>query len=121
MPENVWKAFIDMEISLELYDRVRELYKRLMQRTKHVKVWLSYAKFETENARDADLARAVYQEGSAHFKQNEPELKEERLLILENWLKLEQSPLGSLAHQAIVEAKLPKRVKKRRRTTLVDQ
>jgi crooked neck len=29
--------------------------------------------------------------------------------------------MGSSSHLAIVEAKLPKRVKKRRRTTLVDQ
>ena len=54
-----------------------------------MKVWLSYAKFEAENARDADLARAAYLDGYNHFKLNEPELKEERLLILENWLKLE--------------------------------
>jgi crooked neck len=57
MPENVWKSFIDFEISVGLYDRVRDLYKRLLQRTKHVKVWLSYAKFEAENALDAELAR----------------------------------------------------------------
>jgi crooked neck len=57
MPENVWKSFIDFEISVGLYDRVRDLYKRLLQRTKHVKVWLSYAKFEAENARDAELTR----------------------------------------------------------------
>jgi crooked neck len=89
MPENVWKAYIDMEIGLGEYGRVRELYKRLLQRTKHVKVWLSYAKFEAENARDADLSRLVYQDAYSHFRQNEPELKEERLLILENWLKFE--------------------------------
>ena len=57
MPENVWKSYIDFEISVGLYDRVRDLYKRLLQRTKHVKVWLSYAKFEAENTRDAELAR----------------------------------------------------------------
>ena len=30
MPENVWKSYIDMEISLSLYDHVRDLYKRLL-------------------------------------------------------------------------------------------
>jgi hypothetical protein len=34
-------------------------------------------------------ARTVFEEAYQHFKNNEPELKEERLLILENWLKLE--------------------------------
>lgn len=29
-------------------ERVRVLYERLLDRTKHVKVWLSYAKFEAE-------------------------------------------------------------------------
>jgi crooked neck len=38
MPEVVWKAFIDLEITNEEYDRVRNLYDRLLQRTKHVKV-----------------------------------------------------------------------------------
>jgi crooked neck len=29
-------------------DRTRLLYERLLDRTKHVKVWLSFAKFEAE-------------------------------------------------------------------------
>lgn len=29
-------------------ERTRLLYERLLDRTKHVKVWLSYAKFEAE-------------------------------------------------------------------------
>ena len=50
MPENVWKSYIDLEIALTEFDRVRELYKRLLARTKHVKVWISFGKFESENA-----------------------------------------------------------------------
>lgn len=93
MPENVWKSYIDLEIALEEFNKVRELYRRLLSRTKHVKVWLSFAKFEQENSRDADKARAIFSEAYQHFKQHEPDLKEERLLILENWIKLEQDPL----------------------------
>jgi len=48
MPESVWKAYVDMEIELNEFDRVRLLYKRLLEKTKHVKVWISYAKFEEE-------------------------------------------------------------------------
>jgi len=60
MPENVWKAYIDFEISLKAFDRVRDLYTKLLARTKHVKVWLSYAKFEEDSAQDAQRARKVY-------------------------------------------------------------
>lgn len=38
MPEVLWKAYIDFEIELEEYDRTRQLYQRLLQRTHHVKV-----------------------------------------------------------------------------------
>ena len=34
----LWKAYIDFEIGEEEYDHTRELYERLMERTKHVKV-----------------------------------------------------------------------------------
>ncbi|GAB4816800.1 hypothetical protein N2152v2_003846 [Parachlorella kessleri] len=46
MPEAIWKAYIDFEIQEGNREGGRELYERLLQRTQHVKVWLSYAKFE---------------------------------------------------------------------------
>ncbi|PRW59332.1 Crooked neck 1 [Chlorella sorokiniana] len=46
MPEVLWKAYIDFEIGEGNREGARELYERLLQRTRHVKVWLSYAKFE---------------------------------------------------------------------------
>lgn len=38
MPEVLWKAYIDFEIGQEEYDNARNLYRRLLQRTRHVKV-----------------------------------------------------------------------------------
>lgn len=38
MPEVVWKAYIDFEISQEEPERVRQLYERLLEKTTHVKV-----------------------------------------------------------------------------------
>ncbi len=70
-------------------DKAREVYGRLLQKTKHLKVWISYAKFESENAKNSSNARKVYQQSYNHFKTNEPELKEERLMILENWIGFE--------------------------------
>ena len=34
----LWKAYIDFEINAEEYDRTRDLYERLLNRTQHVKV-----------------------------------------------------------------------------------
>ena len=48
MPERVWKAYIDFEVENHEVDRARSLYSRLLEKTKHVKVWASYAKFEAE-------------------------------------------------------------------------
>lgn len=48
MPEILWKAYIDFEIEQEETDRARDLYKRLLTRTQHVKVWLSFAQFELQ-------------------------------------------------------------------------
>ncbi len=49
MPETVWKAYIDMEILIKEFDKVRDLFKRLLVKTKHVKVWISYANFEEQH------------------------------------------------------------------------
>lgn len=42
----LWKAYIDFEIGEGQRPRTRQLYKRLLTRTGHVKVWMSYAQFE---------------------------------------------------------------------------
>jgi crooked neck len=57
MPELIWKSWIDFEFEEEEYDRTRELYERLLRRTSHVKVWVSFAQFEA-NAGFAE-ARAL--------------------------------------------------------------
>lgn len=46
MPELLWKSWIDFEYEEEEYERTRELYERLLSRTSHVKVWVSFAQFE---------------------------------------------------------------------------
>ena len=45
-PELLWKHYIDFEISRRKRRRARALYERLLERTGHVKVWLSFAAFE---------------------------------------------------------------------------
>lgn len=53
MPELIWKSWIDFEYDEEEFDRTRELYERLLRRTSHVKVWVSFAQFEA-NAGNAE-------------------------------------------------------------------
>ena len=57
MPELLWKAYIDFEEEEGEYERTRQLYERLLQKTDHVKIWISYAHFEINipDTADADL------------------------------------------------------------------
>ena len=102
MPEALWKAYIDFEVAEMNAERARGLYERLLVKTSHVKVWISYAQFEAaqeeQNQRsedDADVdegatehrARRVFERGYAALK--EAGLKEERLLLLEAWKAVE--------------------------------
>ena len=45
MPETVWKAYIDLMIGLKEFEKVVDIFTRLLERTKHVKVWISFANF----------------------------------------------------------------------------
>jgi len=38
MPEVIWKAYIEFEVEEEEWDRARNLYEKLLERTEHVKV-----------------------------------------------------------------------------------
>ena len=90
MPETVWKAYIDFEICKEKEpdddddeegagatasaaaegaapSRVSALYERLLERTKHVKVYISWAQFESA-AGEVERARKVFQDANTHFK-----------------------------------------------------
>lgn len=43
MPETIWRAYIDNQIKTQNFEKVRELYERLIDRSKHVKIWISFA------------------------------------------------------------------------------
>lgn len=116
MPELLWKSYIDFEISREEFENARKLYERLLERTSHVKVWLSYAKFEFNNG-DAEgmnvaLARRVYERANECLKNSSE--KESRVLLLENWREFETEH-GDEENVAKVESKMPRRIKKRQK------
>ncbi|XP_017223184.1 uncharacterized protein LOC108199742 [Daucus carota subsp. sativus] len=135
MPELLWKAYIDFEISEGEFEKTRRLYERLLERTKHLKVWISFAKFEASamlEDQDPELpeeetkqslgaqqlqclqnARKVFESAINYFRTSAPDLKEERAMLLEEWLNLESS-IGELGDVSLVRAKMPKKLKKRR-------
>ncbi|XP_031125811.1 crooked neck-like protein 1 [Ipomoea triloba] len=137
MPELLWKAYIDFEISEGEYERTRALYERLLSRTKHLKVWISYAKFEASavegDSSDPDQqevspeqkkeclqrARGVFERALVYFRTSAPELKEERAMLIEEWLNMESS-FGDVGDVGLVRAKLPKKLKKRRQIETED-
>lgn len=98
MPELLWKAYIDFEEEEGEYDRTRRLYERLLDKTDHVKVWISYAHFEInvpdEGEEEGDeeqddkpvsedakqRARKVFERAYKSMKQKE--LKEEASIFI---------------------------------------
>ncbi|KAJ1928687.1 NineTeen Complex (NTC) component [Tieghemiomyces parasiticus] len=131
MPEVLWKYYIDFEYEAAAYDRVRQLYERLLQRTDHIKVWLSYAQTEVNlaittpsspSAKPTDKdeatatsplarARAVYERAYEHMRRQQR--GDERLVVLEAWRDLEESH-GTEGSAQRVRAKMPKIIKRRR-------
>ena len=93
----LWKSFIDFESELGEYDRARELYERLLQRTQHVKVWISYAQFESSLNIDGaeEQARHVYDTADKELRKGDD--KSARLLLLESWLEFEKKT-GNMAN-----------------------
>ncbi|PNW73155.1 hypothetical protein CHLRE_14g621000v5 [Chlamydomonas reinhardtii] len=148
MPEALWKSYIDFEIAAGERERVRVLYTRLLDRTKHVKVWLSFARFEAtpmpaEGAEGEDgqpaepaegpesaparaaRARSVYDRAFTTLRDVSPDSKEEAVLLLEAWRDFEREQAWSseadrAARVSEVEKKMPRRVKRKRPVTTED-
>ena len=117
MPEIVWKAFIDFEIEQQEYDRVRELYKRLLIKTHHVKVWLSFAQFEANNPNNYE---AKYEKAREIYKKAYKELKntstnESRVMVLEAWKDFELNNENNQEQISYIGNLMPKQIKKRRK------
>ncbi|EQC30011.1 hypothetical protein SDRG_12291 [Saprolegnia diclina VS20] len=108
-PEMIWKAFIDFETELSEWDKTRELYERLLERTKHVKVWIAFAQFEA--TQDVEMARDVFTRAYNNLKEDEK--NEERVTLLESWLQMEDASGTTTSAQA-VRKKMPRRVQKQR-------
>ena len=135
MPELLWKAYIDFEEDRGEYERTRSLYERLLRKTEHVKVWISFAQFEInipdddddeeEETGDEDMevekpvseaakarARKVFERAYKCMK--DKDLKEEWVVLLNAWRSFETTH-GTDKDVKMVEDQMPKKVKKRRK------
>lgn len=144
MPELLWKAYIDFEEEESEYERTRALYARLLDKTDHVKVWISLAHFEinvpdpdpdsspqADNNEDDDededskpiseaakaRARAVFRRG--HDALRAKNLPEDRVALLHAWRSFEATH-GSPRDLEAVDAQMPRKVKKRRKVVADD-
>uniref|UniRef100_A0AAV1UUF8 Pre-mRNA-splicing factor Syf1-like N-terminal HAT-repeats domain-containing protein n=1 Tax=Peronospora matthiolae TaxID=2874970 RepID=A0AAV1UUF8_9STRA len=121
MPEMIWKHYIDFEIENGERDNTRALYERLLERTKHVKVWISFAQFEASAPGDKDVqddsleaARDVFERALRYMKeQGSDGLKEDRVLCIETWLEMEKKG-GDAEMIAKVSEMMPRKVTKQR-------
>ncbi|OLY83883.1 Pre-mRNA-splicing factor clf1 [Smittium mucronatum] len=134
MPELLWKAYIDFEISEGEFNNARNLYERLLKRSDHIKVWISYARFEcylsNNTPQDSNSqpdggesvpdkkqilnSRNVFERAYNHYKKSMQ--SESRVLILEAWKKFE-SEFGDEHSNKRVDDLIPSKVKKRRQTS----
>ena len=79
MPEVVWKAYIDFEYEEEEWDRTRALYKRLLERTSHVKVWISWAQFESNAGKT--IARAYRDQDEDEEEEGEEQAEAQEKVV----------------------------------------
>ncbi|KAH7017820.1 hypothetical protein EDB80DRAFT_298319 [Ilyonectria destructans] len=128
MPELLWKAYIDFEEEEGEYERTRELYERLLEKTDHVKVWISYAHFELNIPEDdedeeAEEEQPVSEEAKArarkvferaHKSMRDKDLKDERVSLLNAWLSFERTHGGEEDIES-VQKQMPRKTKRRRR------
>ena len=111
----LWKNYIDFEIDEGEGDNARSLYERLLKKTGHVKVWISYSQFEgTEVGRGIDAARDTFKR--AHDQMKDAGMTEERVLLLDAWRVFEMTK-GDAQSLAKVDAMLPRRVKRKHMRT----
>lgn len=146
MPELLWKAYIDFEEEEGEYDRTRALYERLLEKTDHVKVWISLAHFEInvpepstdssnneaenlEEDEDSPIteaaisrARAVFDRANTRLRSSpsqDLQNKESRLALLTAWKSFEATH-GTAQELEAVEAQMPRKVKRRRKVEADD-
>lgn len=109
-PEHLWKAAIDLEVEHGQPRDVLKLYNSLLEKSRHVKVYLSLGLYCVSQEMVGRM-REVFGEADALFKVER--MNEERAAIINNWFECEVQ-LGDQVWVEKVRQKLPKKIKKQR-------
>ncbi|XP_055694311.1 protein crooked neck [Lutzomyia longipalpis] len=112
MPELLWKAYIDFEITHGEDEMVKTLYERLLEKTVHFKVWISYAKFLIKIGNDPGNVRKIFDRANASLRSAGD--NDSRVLLLEAWRDFEKEH-GNAESQAQIMEKMPRCVKVRQK------
>jgi crooked neck len=114
IPEVVWKNYIDFETGENEYSNVRKIFRRLLEKTSHPKVWSSFAAFEYElqGIDSLSISRKIYEEGYERLKLDG--LQEQRKLLLELWIKCEMDR-EEMDFVENLEKRLPQKTTRRRK------
>lgn len=98
---------------------MRHLYKRLLERTNHVKVWISYARCQHSMPVQDNVtqARAVFQQANRSLRSCQE--KEQRLMLLEAWTEFEEEAGDSDSIEQVKKL-IPHKVTRRRPVTATD-
>ncbi|XP_074056891.1 crooked neck-like protein 1 [Macrotis lagotis] len=118
MPEVLWKSYLDFESKQEC-EKTRSLYRRLLQRTQHVKVWISFAQFELSAGNEDRFTRCrqIYEEANKMMRNSED--KEGRFRLLASWQNFEDE-FGTESLKERVDKLMPEKAKKRRKVQAED-
>jgi len=117
MPEVLWKAYIEFEMGQGQTENTIALYSRLLDRTKHFKVWISFAQYMYSIGR-VEEARKVYENAHNCLKAQDKN-KEERVLLLQSWKQFEEQVMDQKG-LARVNSLLPKCIKRKRQIQTED-
>ncbi|PRQ33481.1 putative suppressor of forked, tetratricopeptide-like helical domain-containing protein [Rosa chinensis] len=88
--ERLWSAYIEFEISEGEFERTRKLYERLLDCSKDVRVWISYARFEAQENHSIEHATMVFSRAARYLKAW-GRSQEERNMLGQVWLDMEAS------------------------------
>jgi len=87
MPEVLWKNYIDFEVENEEWNNARVLYRRLLKKTNHIKVWTAMCQFEfTVGGKGAKKTRyerttQVFNEATDVMRQQYKQAKNDAAMI----------------------------------------
>lgn len=130
-PEIFWQRYIEYETENKAAARVISLYQRLLAKTRHVKVILSYANFVRNNAESwkvlgGELAaraesRKIMEDGNEMMRLDRK--GEERACLLNHWLELERQSSGDdcMAEVEKLERRQPNKIVRKQKITDEDE